>query len=115
MLATGIDHVIPISEGGLTITANGVCCCPPCNYTKHAKLDEKWIVSGLARLIQHGEDVSWIGNLRPEESDIRYRAIPLLLDSGFSIPEIIELTGLPHKEVEKYVGQTLGIELSESS
>lgn len=101
--ATGIDHVIPISEGGLTITANGVCCCPPCNYSKHAKLDEKWIIKGLARLIQHGEDINWIGNLRPNELSVIYRFITVLLDHDFTISDIANVTGLSYEEVEGYI------------
>jgi len=102
---TGIDHVIPISEGGLTIPANGVCCCKSCNSKKSNKLDEMWIVRGLQRLIQHGEDINWIGGIRPDESDPRYRAIPILLSNGISIFEIMELTGLSHKEVTEFISE----------
>ncbi|KKN19268.1 hypothetical protein LCGC14_0947330 [marine sediment metagenome] len=61
--ANGIDHVIPIAEGGFHITANAVCCCRICNSQKSKKLDDYWIIKGLQRLIQHGEDVSWIGTI----------------------------------------------------
>lgn len=109
----GIDHVIPISEGGLTIPANGVCCCKSCNSKKYNKLDERWIVKGLQRLIQHGEDISWIGSLRHGEEPIEYRAIPILLDAGFNIFEVIELTGLSYQEVTQYVNQSSGNCLTE--
>lgn len=87
--ANGIDHVIPLSKGGITSTANGVCCCPKCNYSKHAKLDEVWIVKGLQRLIQHGEDVSWIGGIRYEPIAPIYQfAIDRLYGDGLSVAEI---------------------------
>ena len=59
----GIDHVIPLDEGGFHITANAVCCCRVCNSQEGRKLDEYWIIKGLQRLIQHGEDISWIGTI----------------------------------------------------
>lgn len=69
--ASSVDHVIPFAEGGLTIPANGVCCCPPCNRKKWYNLNTWYVVKGLQRLILHGEDISWIMTTRYcSESDI---------------------------------------------
>ena len=99
----GIDHVIPIAEGGVHSRANGVCCCPTCNYKKGKKLDEQWIIKGLQRLIQHGEDVNWVRGIRYEEVepverveveekfDVRQYAMNMLRKGGLSSTEIREL------------------------
>ena len=102
---SGIDHVIPIYEGGLTIPANGVCCCKSCNSKKGTKLDESWIVKGLQRLIQHGENVNWIANIRHNNVEIepKQQAVSILLNSGFNTQEIIESTGLTYNEVSGYI------------
>ena len=102
--AHGIDHVIPVNEGGLTITANGVCCCPKCNMSKHTSLAEKWIVKGLARLIQHGEDVSWVGAIREaEEPNILAYAAELLLDAGATHDETAYILNLSVNELKEIV------------
>ncbi len=99
--ATGIDHVIPVFEGGPTLTSNGVCCCPKCNSSKRTSLDEKWIVKGLARLIQHGEDISWIGDIRKETIELEptHHAVLTLYEHDFSITEIATILDLTHERV----------------
>ena len=101
----GIDHVIPVSEGGLTIPANGVCCCVTCNSKKGAKLDESWIVHGLQRLIQHGENIDWIASIRYDDTEIdpKQRAISILLDGDLDTQEIIDAMGLHPDEVLRYI------------
>ena len=95
--ATGIDH----SEGGPTFISNGVCCCRSCNSSKHTSLDEKWIVKGLARLIQHGEDISWIANIRKETVVLEstHRIMLTLYEHDFSIAEIATVLDLTHERV----------------
>ncbi|WP_298962436.1 HNH endonuclease [uncultured Methylobacterium sp.] len=38
-----MDHVIPVSRGGLNTEHNLVASCGPCNRAKGAKLVEEWI------------------------------------------------------------------------
>lgn len=108
--ATGIDHVIPISRGGLTIPANGVCCCLPCNLTKSASLSERWIITGLKRLILHGENIDWVAAIgieplvMPKEDEVLNRKINaanILLDvDTFTYTEISEMLDLDIRIVE---------------
>ena len=100
--AKGIDHVIPFSEGGRTSTTNGVCCCLKCNRSKHTSLEEKWIVKGLARLIQHGEDISWVGRIRYEPVVPSYQyAIELLYNGDLSTVEIAQILKLDVETVKE--------------
>lgn len=61
--AAVIDHVIPISKGGLNIKANEVCCCTACNQKKSNKLDQDLITRGIFWLLQHGEDMDWVNGI----------------------------------------------------
>lgn len=102
--AKGIDHVIPISEGGITSTVNGVCCCPKCNKTKHTSLEERWIIKGLARLFQHGEDISWVGGIRYEPITPPHQyAVELLYDGGIGIIEIGTILKLDINVVKEHL------------
>lgn len=89
----GVDHVIPFSEGGLSISANGVCCCRSCNSSKSTKLDEKWIIKGLQRLIQHGEDLGWLAGIRREQerAETLEEAKTILTKAGYSSSEVNEI------------------------
>ena len=90
--ASGIDHVIPISEGGLSIPCNGVCCCRSCNSSKRNKLDDRWIIKGLQRLIQHGESLEWISGIRHDPKDeLLAEARNVLSDAGFGSSQIDEI------------------------
>jgi hypothetical protein len=40
--ATELDHVKPYSRGGLTVAANLVAACSPCNKSKGDKTPEEW-------------------------------------------------------------------------
>lgn len=46
-----LDHVVPISRGGLHVIENAVWACPPCNRQKHAKLVEEWFLTPDCRAI----------------------------------------------------------------
>jgi len=37
-----LDHVIPLSRGGMHSLSNVVIACPTCNFSKHAKTPEEW-------------------------------------------------------------------------
>lgn len=41
-VATTLDHVVPLSRGGLHSVENLVPACGPCNRSKHAKTPEEW-------------------------------------------------------------------------
>lgn len=100
--ASGIDHVIPISEGGLTMTNNGVCCCLKCNHSKYNSLGEKWIIKGLARLVQHGEDIDWVGGIREAKKDnILAYAAELLLNAGATLAETSYILNLNVNELKE--------------
>jgi len=102
--ANGIDHVIPISEGGPTYTCNGVCCCIKCNRSKHTSLDEKWLVTGLAKLIQHGEDISWVASLHEYIiSDEMLEAARILLQCHISRSEIISILEIDDGALNKII------------
>lgn len=38
-----IDHVIPVSRGGMTEFENLAASCPCCNLSKHAKTPTEWV------------------------------------------------------------------------
>jgi hypothetical protein len=37
-----LDHIVPLSNGGLDITPNIVCCCRDCNHNKSHNKWEDW-------------------------------------------------------------------------
>ncbi len=111
--ASSIDHVIPFKCGGITSTANGVCCCKHCNSVKHISLDEGWdegwIVKGLSRLILHGEDISWMGVIKYEPVDPKHsHTINLLSENGYDVDEIANVLDLDTTIVEKVLGMKNG-------
>jgi len=110
-LCNGVDHVIPVSAGGLTISANGVCCCRSCNSKKGANLNSGHLITGLARLIQHGEDISWIARVdrfkeemelkQPAEIELYY--IEKMLRDGLEPFEISQLLKVDIEIVNNYI------------
>jgi len=62
--AAVIDHVVPISKGGPNIKSNEVCACKSCNYKKSNKLDQDMLTRGIFWLLQHGEDMSWLDDIK---------------------------------------------------
>ena len=40
-----IDHVIPVSKGGLHIPENIVLACRTCNFSKHATDLDQWLAT----------------------------------------------------------------------
>jgi len=60
--ATGIDHVLPVSMGGIHSVNNGVCSCFECNRIKGWKTD----IRGLKHLASKGEDMLWAANIKFE-------------------------------------------------
>lgn len=50
--ATSIDHVIPLSRGGLHVLSNLRLLCNDCNRAKHAKTDKEFI-EWLERLVNN--------------------------------------------------------------
>lgn len=58
--ASQIDHVIPVKDGGPTITSNGVCACRRCNGKKYDKLEMDCLTRAIFWLMQHDEDVAWM-------------------------------------------------------
>ena len=95
--AGGVDHVIPLSQGGKSISSNGVACCISCNKIKYNHPLEKYVTKGLERLISHGEDVSWIQQLphnNPFYELYGDGIIIGLLKEGVSIEKIGNIMGL---------------------
>lgn len=43
-----LDHIVPISKGGLHSIANVVICCQTCNVSKGAKTLDEWLAETLA-------------------------------------------------------------------
>lgn len=66
--ALQLDHVIPVSKGGINGKNNLVCVCRRCNYKKAGNLDMDYITRGLFWLMQHGENVDWVDKLYAKES-----------------------------------------------
>jgi len=58
-----IDHVVPVSKGGVTIRQNGVCCCLKCNCKKKDHLGMDFITRGIFWLLQCGEDMRWLDEI----------------------------------------------------
>lgn len=52
----GIDHVMPVEQGGIWEPNNAVACCRECNSHKSARIDER----GIAHLRKVGADLSWM-------------------------------------------------------
>ena len=42
-MATGFDHIVPVSRGGTTMPGNIVPCCKRCNSSKGTKWLEDWV------------------------------------------------------------------------
>lgn len=40
--ATEIDHIVPVSRGGMTNLDNLACVCGPCNRSKGDRTPEEW-------------------------------------------------------------------------
>ena len=56
-----IDHIIPISYGGLTTLSNGVCACRKCNNNKRDNMSDIWMLKAFVRQwIMNGDDISWM-------------------------------------------------------
>ena len=49
-----LDHIIPLSRGGLHDNSNLQLLCPPCNLSKSAKAPEDWLMEkGMLPLMPH--------------------------------------------------------------
>lgn len=60
-LAQEVDHVIPIRDGGKTISSNLVCACRSCNRRKKNHFgDPVWLTRAIFQLLQQEEDTSWM-------------------------------------------------------
>lgn len=100
--------------GGLTIPANGVCCCRSCNSKKGANLSGEYLVAGLKRLIQHGEDISWIAGIERFKEEVELRQptkielyyIEKMLQDGLEPSEISQLLGIDINTIEDIMAQS---------
>ena len=54
-----LDHVIPVSSGGLTRRDNLVNSCSKCQFDKGAALDPRYLWKAFDYLKSIGEDISW--------------------------------------------------------
>ena len=62
--AQDIDHVIPLSAGGITHPSNGVCSCHSCNCKKSKHPDNiDTLTRAIFWLSTKGEDTSWMDKL----------------------------------------------------
>lgn len=56
-----LDHVIPLSNGGLDITQNIVCCCRDCNHDKsHNKLEDWFMKKYFFSYERYGKILEWM-------------------------------------------------------
>lgn len=70
--ALTLDHMEPISRGGVTCLSNSIPSCKPCNSSKHNKLVADWCferfgVEGLARTITYMISSKAIARYRRKE------------------------------------------------
>ncbi len=73
--AQEIDHVVPASLGGPTISANGVLACHRCNMRKGAGLALEVLTIAFAHLLRSGENIDWVEHLWEETQMGVFRAI----------------------------------------
>ncbi len=57
--AFSIEHIIPLSRGGLTALDNLALACQGCNNHKYAKLAERDPVSGVSTMLFHPRQHRW--------------------------------------------------------
>ncbi len=60
--AMEVDHVIPPSWGGKTLSNNLVCACRYCNRKKRNHIED-YLTRGIFYLMQVGEDTRWIDKI----------------------------------------------------
>ncbi len=61
-----VDHVIPISKGGLTVKGNLVLACRICNQRKRATITVEWLTRAYFHLLMKHEDVSCLDTYQLE-------------------------------------------------
>ncbi len=61
--ASEVDHVIPVTKGGIDSSNNLVACCFVCNHRKSNKLNMLMITRGLLWLSTHGENTDWVDRI----------------------------------------------------
>lgn len=66
--AQEIDHVIPVRDGGPSISGNGVCACRSCNNRKaqHPEDFGEYLTKAIFWLMYIGEDTSWMDDFYKE-------------------------------------------------
>jgi len=108
-IATQIDHVIPASKDGPSITANGVACCTHCNMNKKGKLSEEYLVKGLVHLVRIGEDIGWVDSLYTDKlynmSHTQELALRLLLQSELSRSDISFCLSIDEDTLDEIIGE----------
>ena len=79
--AQQVDHVVPVSKGGPSIVANGVCVCRSCNGKKGGRLALDMITRGLFWLSTHGENTDWVDSMYRQalQSDVVSIDVPIIV------------------------------------
>ncbi len=70
-----IDHVLPRSRGGKTISANLVLACGACNRAKYSHLDEEMIRKAFVHLSKHGESLDWVYEISVNSDTESFRSV----------------------------------------